>query len=97
MFKQHSVSLLLALLLSACATQRFDIASSQKTEPTFQEKQTFWLGGIGQTEAVDGAKVCGDASKLARVETQVTAGTVALSILTLGIYTPRNIAITCNP
>ena len=57
----------------------------------------FGWGGLGQEETVDGAKACGDASKVARVETQLTAGNIALTILTLGIYAPRNIAITCTP
>ena len=97
MFKHFAAPLVLTLLLSACATQQFDIAPSNGASPSFNENQTFWLGGLGQEETVDGAKACGDASKVARVETQQTAGNIALTILTLGIYAPRNIAITCTP
>jgi hypothetical protein len=99
MFRHSSISIALGLtvLLSACATQQFDIASSKGAQPSFTEKQTFWVGGIGQQTVVDGAKACGDASKVARVETQQTAGNVGLALITLGIYTPRQISITCTP
>jgi hypothetical protein len=97
MFKHFAAPMALTLLLSACATQQFDIAPTSGAKPSFNENQTFWLGGLGQEETVDGAKACGDASKVARVETQLTAGNIALTILTLGIYAPRNIAITCTP
>jgi hypothetical protein len=31
------------------------------------------------------------------VETMQTAGNIGLTILTLGIYSPRQLAITCTP
>ena len=99
MFRHYSISIALGLtvLLSACATQQFDLAPTNGAQPSFTDNQTFWVGGIGQEASVDGAKACGDASKVARVETMQTAGNVGLTILTLGIYAPRNIAITCTP
>lgn len=97
MLTRFSVSLGMLALLSACATQQFDIANTQGASASFNENQTFWVGGIGQEVQVNGAQACGDASKVARVETQQTAGNIALTILTLGIYAPRNIAITCTP
>lgn len=97
MFKLSVVSLTLTLLLSACATQQFDIASTNGEPALFSEDQTFWVGGIGQEVQVDGAKACGDAKKVARVATTQTAGNVVLTILTLGIYSPRHIDITCLP
>ena len=99
MFRHYSISIALGLtvLLSACATQRFDLAPVKGAKPSFNENQTFWVGGIGQDVSVDGAKACGDASKVARVESTHTPSTIALTTLTLGIYAPRNIAITCTP
>jgi hypothetical protein len=99
MFRHSSISIALGLtvLLSACATQQFDLAPVNGAKPSFNENQTFWFAGLGQEEIIDGAKACGDANKVARVETMQTAGNIALTILTLGIYTPRNIAITCTP
>jgi hypothetical protein len=92
-----SSALVLTVLLSACATQQFDISSSNGAEPSFTENQTFWVGGLGQEAQVDGAKACGDASKVARVQTMQTPGNIGLTILTLGIYAPRQLAITCTP
>ena len=99
MLKHYSMSITLGLtvLLSACATQQFDLAPSNSAQPSFHENQTFWFAGLGQEENIDGAKACGDANKVARVETMQTAGNVGLTILTLGIYAPRHIAITCTP
>ena len=99
MFRHYSISIALGLtvLLSACATQQFDLAPVNGAKPSFNENQTFWVGGIGQETSVDGAQACGDASKVARVETRQTAGNVGLTILTLGIYSPRQLAITCTP
>ena len=97
MFKFSTALLGLVVLLSACATQQFDIASTNGEPALFSEDQTFWVGGIGQERQVDGAKACGDAKKVARVATVQTAGNVVLTILTLGIYSPRHIDITCLP
>jgi Bor protein len=97
MLRRVSSSLGLVFLLSACATQQFDIANTNGEPALFSENQTFWVGGIGQQVQVDGAQACGDAKKVARVTTSQTAGNVVLSIVTLGIYTPRHIDITCLP
>ena len=40
-------------------------------------------------------KVCGGAAKVARVEMQQTATDVLIGAVTLGIYTPREMRITC--
>ena len=97
MLRRVSSSLGLVFLLNACATQQFDIANTNGEPALFSENQTFWVGGIGQQVQVDGAQACGDAKKVARVTTSQTAGNVVLSIVTLGIYTPRHIDITCLP
>jgi hypothetical protein len=97
MLRRVTALLGLVFLLSACATQQFDIASANGEPALFSENQTFWVGGIGQEVQVDGAQACGEAKKVARVATSQTAGNVVLSIVTLGIYTPRHIDITCLP
>ena len=97
MFQRVSALLGLVFLLSACATQQFDIASTNGEPALFSENQTFWVGGIGQEVQVDGAQACGDAKKVAGVATTQTAANVVLTIVTLGIYSPRHIDITCLP
>lgn len=86
----------LVLSLTGCAIQRFDVRSDVQNAPTHDNSQSFWVGGIGQSEEIDAAKVCGDASKVQRVETQMTAGNVGLTILTLGIYSPRQVRVYCT-
>jgi hypothetical protein len=87
-----------ALLLSlvGCATQRFDVRSGGENAASHDDYQSFWIGGIGQKEEIDAAKVCGGAAKVQRVETQLTPGNVGLTILTIGIYTPRQIRVYCT-
>ena len=85
------------ILLSACATQRFDFVDKPvKSSPSFDDSQTFWVGGIGQSTEVDAAQVCGSASNIASIETQQTGGDVALTLITLTIYSPRHIRVTCK-
>jgi hypothetical protein len=86
----------IVLSLTGCAIQRFDVRSETQNMPTHDDVQTFWVGGIGQSEEIDAGKVCGGAAKVARVETQVTAGNVGLAIVTLGIYSPRQIRVYCT-
>ena len=86
----------LVMLCTGCATQQFDLKANLDASPNFQDNQTFWVGGIGQQSEVDAAKVCGGAGKVGRVETKLTPGNVGLTLITLGIYSPREISITCT-
>jgi hypothetical protein len=85
----------MVLSLTGCAIQRFDVRPDTQNAPTHDDSQTFWISGIGQSEEIDAAKVCGGAAKVQRVETQVTAGNVGLAIVTIGIYTPRQVRVYC--
>lgn len=86
----------IVLSLTGCAIQRFDVRPDVHNAPTHDDAQTFWVAGIGQSEEIDAAKVCGVASKVQRVETQMTAGNVGLTILTFGIYSPRQVRVYCT-
>jgi hypothetical protein len=88
--------LALALAMGGCATQRFDVQTADQVSPAFDDAQSFFVSGIGQSKEVDAAKVCGGASQVQRVETQLTPGNIALGMLTLGIYTPRQIRVYCT-
>ena len=84
-------------VVSGCATQRFDFVNTPvNTAPALDDDQTFWVGGIGQTAEIDAAKTCGAASKVVRIETMQTAGDVALTLVTLGIYAPRHMRVICK-
>jgi hypothetical protein len=84
-----------ALALTGCAVQRFDLQPATQDAAAYNDSQSFWIGGIGQSEEIDAAKVCGGAKKVQRVETQVTAGNIGLTVVTLGIYSPRQIRVFC--
>jgi hypothetical protein len=86
----------IVLSLTGCAIQRFDVRPDAHNAPTHDDLQTFWVGGIGQSEEIDAAKVCGSAAKVQRVETQMTAGNVGLTIVSLGIYSPRQVRVYCT-
>lgn len=86
----------IVLSLTGCAIQRFDVRPDTHNAPTHDNSQTFWVGGIGQSEEIDAAKVCGTAANVQRVETQMTAGNVGLTIVTLGIYSPRQVRVYCT-
>lgn len=86
----------LAMALSGCATQRFDVQSANQALPAFDDAQTFFVSGIGQNQEIDAGKVCGGAQNVDRVETQLTPANIALSLLTLGIYTPRQVRVYCT-
>ena len=85
------------LLLSGCAVQRFEFISSPvKTPPALDESQTFWIAGIGQSTEIDAAKVCAGPDNIVSIETQQTGADVALALITLQIYSPRHIRVTCK-
>ena len=85
----------IVLSLTGCAIQRFDVRPDTQNAPTHDNSQSFWVGGIGQSEDIDAAIVCGTAANVQRVETQMTAGNVGLTILTFGIYSPRQVRVYC--
>jgi hypothetical protein len=86
----------IVLSVTGCAIQRFDVRPDVQNAASHDDSQTFWVGGISQSENLDAAKVCGGASKVQRVETQQTAGNVGMTMLTIGIYSPRQIRVYCT-
>ena len=90
-------TVLIAGLLSSCATQRFEVNApvSPSGAATLDTPQTFFIGGIGQTAVTDAAAVCGGAANVASVETQLSFIDGLLSTLTGGIYTPRTGRVYC--
>ena len=86
----------LALVMSGCATQRFEVQGSGQQSAAFDDSQTFFIGGIGQAKELDAAKVCGGAKNVQSVETQLTPGNIGMTFLTFGIYTPRQMRVYCN-
>jgi len=85
------------IVLSGCAIQKFDLVDGvTKNSPALDDSQTFWVGGIGQSTEIDAAKVCGGPDNIVSIETQQTGGDAALTLITLAIYAPRHIRVTCK-
>jgi len=85
--------------MSSCATQRFYLegdpyTARHYTNPSYETMQSFFVGGILQGNDVDAKKVCGD-FKVSHIETSLTLFDTLLSLLTRGLYTPRNAAVYC--
>jgi hypothetical protein len=86
-----------ALLTTGCATQTFQInqGASVSSVPTKEQEQNFFVRGIGQTVSIDAAKICGDSSKITKVEATYTVSDAFFEFLTIGIYAPRAARVYC--
>lgn len=88
---------ILATILSACATQTFTLQDSPADiEPKQEDMQTFFIGGIGQEQAINAAEICGGADKVAKIEAKERFWDGVLGLVTYGIYTPRTAKVYCT-
>lgn len=87
---------LVLLTCAACSTQTFHMNGKLAVDPDKEKHQTFFIGGIGQEEELDAAKVCGGLEKVAKVETEQTFVDGLLTSITFGIYTPRSARVYCS-
>lgn len=90
--------LVLAALISGCASQPIYIKSEEPgAAATLVRQQHFYFMGLGQERVIDAKAWCKDLSKeVQRVDISQTSGDVALSFLTLGIYTPKTVKVFCR-
>lgn len=58
-----------------------------------EEWTDFYVFGLVNTEEIDVRSFC--QGPVARVRTGSNAGTTVVSLLTIGIYTPRKVYVTC--
>ena len=84
------------LLLTNCAKQIFEIRNDIEQVPSFEDRQAFFFGGLGQKEEVDAAEICGDKWKVAQVEVKSNALEHILGVVTLFIYTPATARVYCQ-
>lgn len=64
-------------------------ASSTKTHH-------FFVSGVAQGKAINPAEICGNITNVAKVESQTTFINGLLSLITFGIYSPREARIYCS-
>ncbi len=81
--------------LTGCATQTFHVQNGSSTAPSKQTMQPFFVYGIGQTQEMNAAEICGGADKIAKVEVIQNFLDGVLGVVTWGIYTPRTAKVFC--
>lgn len=87
----------LFLTLASCASQSVYIQGDLTGPPDHTETQTFWLMGIGQETTIDATPICGaKRGKVTQVRTRQTFTDVLLTMITLGVYAPRTVQISCR-
>ena len=94
--KKITVALVASLVISGCSTQTFTLREGASAKPTKQIMQPFFVSGIGQTQEVNPATVCGGIDKVAKVEVQQSFLDGLLGGLTWGIFTPREARVYCS-
>ena len=58
--------------------------------------QNFFVHGIGQTQEMNAAEVCGGAENVAKVESHMSFLNGFLGLISWGIYTPRQAKVYCK-
>lgn len=90
----HLAAALLGTLLSVSGCYRASFVDSPTTGAAEHERWTdFFLFGLVGEEEVSTQQFC--QGPVARVATGSNLGTAAISVLTIGIYTPRKVYIRC--
>lgn len=85
-----------ASLLTACATQTGVVRNTTNTTANYSTSQSFFISGIGQEKHVEAHKICHGEHNVAKVETVQSPKDIVLSVITMGIYTPRTASVYCH-
>lgn len=93
--KKTFTALALVAVLSACSTQTALINSGNGTLAK-QEMQSFFVAGLGQTQSMNAAEVCGGVAKVVKVERTTSFLNGLLSFLSGGIYAPQDAKVYCT-
>jgi hypothetical protein len=93
--KRNLFSLAVCLTLCACATQSVVLQNGNSTLKQ-DDMQNFFVSGLGQTQTLNAAEVCGGANRVAKVERLQTPLNWVLALLTSGIYTPYTAKVYCS-
>jgi uncharacterized lipoprotein YajG len=82
--------------MTGCAQQTFTVKDNITTASyRYNQTQSFFAYGIGQRYEIDASSICGGRDNVVGIEVQQTFMNSLFSVLTLGIYTPRETTIYC--
>ena len=98
MLKQKALPLLISLIFTGCATQKIIVKSEdQGAAPNFIKQQSFFFWGLGQEKPFDAKALCWGTNKdVVRLDVEQSTSDAVLSVITLGVYTPRTVKIYCK-
>jgi hypothetical protein len=81
------------LMASGCYNVTYMSKTRMPAAVVQEEKMSFFLFGLVGEHDIQAGQLC--PTGVAKVHTVQTVGNVVLSIITLGIYSPRTAQITC--
>jgi hypothetical protein len=93
--RPYLLPLIMCLTVCACSTQSVVLQNGPHNLKQ-EEMQHFFVSGLGQTQNMNAAQVCGDAQRVTKVERVDTFLNGFLGLLSQGIYTPSTAKVYCN-
>ena len=96
--KLYKVILLtVVVFMSACSSITINPNSSAtvNSEPSYEERKSFFWWGLSGEHRVDVKKVC-EKSEAQQMQTQLTFTDGLLTFITLGIYSPHSVKVWCK-
>lgn len=93
--KKIIFTLVLTITLGACSTQTVLINGSGGNLKK-DDMQSFFVAGLGQTQSIDAAAVCGGAENVVKVERVTSFINGLLGLLSFNIYTPYDAKVYCT-
>jgi len=84
-------------ILAGCSTVTIHPKQSAEltTEPTYQERKSFYLAGLIGEERVNVSEVC-EEKEAVQMQSQQTFVDGLLTVVTLGIYAPHTAKVWCE-
>ena len=89
-------TLALVLIFSSCATQTTLLNDSYGSVIGESGTHDFFIGGIGQTARVNLDEACRKGYVASKTQTISSPVNIVITIVTLGIYTPRDYKVFCS-
>ena len=86
-----------ALTLSACANVTISKAGSDpaSSPPNYEDSKSYFIGGLVGEHTVDVKKAC-NGGEAKQMQSRTTFVNGLVSVITLGIYTPRTARVWCE-